>query len=149
MAEEFVKTELGPYGTPSFYSALSDVGTLPTRNWHRGSYPESIGELDHGPYHETLNVKKYACSGCPIGCGRLTSLKEPAGYPLEEGGGPEYETVAAFGSKLLVNDLVAVSAANHLANDLGIDTISAGQVIATAIEWYETGVLGPEQTGGL
>jgi len=34
MAEEFVKTQLGPYGTPSFYAALSDFGTLPTRNWH-------------------------------------------------------------------------------------------------------------------
>ncbi len=149
MAEEFVKTELGPYGTPSFFSALSGVGILPTRNWHRGSYPEAIGELDHGPYHEKLDVKKYACSGCPIGCGRLTSLKEPGDYPLHEGGGPEYETVAAFGSKLLVSDLAAVTAANHLANDLGLDTISAGQVIATAMEWYETGVLGPEQTGGL
>jgi aldehyde:ferredoxin oxidoreductase len=149
MDEEFVKTELAPYGTPSFYSSLSEVGTLPTRNWHRGSYPESLGELDHGPYHEKLNVKAYACSGCPIGCGRLTSFKEPLGYPLEEGGGPEYETVAAFGSKLLVNDIMAVTAANHLANDLGIDTISAGQVIATAMEWYETGILGAEATGGL
>ena len=149
MAEEFVKTELGPYGTPSFYSALSSVGILPTDNWRRGSYPESFGELDHEPYHEKLNVKKYACSGCPIGCGRLTSLKEPGGYRLTEGGGPEYETVAAFGSKLLMNDLAAVAAANHVANDLGLDTISTGQVIATAMEWFETGVLGPEQTGGI
>ena len=149
MAEEFVKTELGPYGTPSFFSALSGVGILPTRNWHRGSYQESIGELDHEPYHEKLTVKKYACSGCPIGCGRLTELKDPAGYPSVEGGGPEYEAVAAFGSKLLNNDISVVAAANHLANDLGLDVISAGQVIATAMEWYETGVLDKERTGGL
>jgi len=149
MAEEFVKTELGPYGTPSFYSALSGVGILPTRNWHRGSYGESIGELDHEPYHEKLTVKKYACSGCPIGCGRLTELKDPAGYPSVEGGGPEYEAVAAFGSKLLNNDISVVTAANHLANDLGLDVISAGQVIATAMEWFETGVLDKERTGGL
>ena len=149
MAEEFVKTELSPYGTPSFYASLSDVGTLPTRNWHRGSYPESLGELDHGPYHEKLVVKRYACSGCPIGCGRLTSLKQSAGYPLEEGGGPEYEAVAAFGSKLLNNDIVSVAAANHLANDLGLDVISTGQVIATAMEWYETGVLARDRTDGL
>ncbi len=149
MAEEFVKTELGPYGTPSFYSALSGVGILPTRNWRRGSYQESIGELDHEPYHEKLNVKKYACSGCPIGCGRLTELKDPAGYPSVEGGGPEYEAVAAFGSKLLNSDISVVAAANHLANDLGLDVISAGQVIATAMEWYETGVLDEERTGGL
>ncbi len=149
MAEEFVKTELSPYGTPSFYAALSEVGTLPTRNWHRGSYPESLGELDHGPYHEKLVVSRYACSGCPIGCGRLTSLKNSAGYPLEEGGGPEYEAVAAFGSKLLNNDIVSVAAANHLANDLGLDVISTGQVIATAMEWYETGLLDHDSTGEL
>ena len=139
--------ELGRYGTPSFYSALSGVGILPTRNWRRGSYQESIGELDHEPYHEKLNVKKYACSGCPIGCGRLTEAKDPAGYPSVEGGGPEYEAVAAFGSKLLNSDISVVAAANHLANDLGLDVISAGQVIATAMEWYETGVLDEERTG--
>ncbi len=149
MSEEFVETELSVYGTPSFYAALSDVGILPTRNWHRGNYAESLDELAHVPYHETLAVKKYACSGCPIGCGRLTSFRQPAGYPLEEGGGPEYEAVAAFGSKLLNNDLVSVAAANHLTNDLGLDVISTGQVIATAMEWYETGVLDRERTGGL
>ena len=142
MAEEFVKTELGPYGTPSFYSALSGVGILPTENWRRGSYPESIGELDHEPYHEKLTVKKYACSGCPIGCGRLTSLKDPAGYPSVEGGGPEYEAVAAFGSKLLNNDIAVVPPRTTWPTTSASTSSPTGQVIATAMEWFETGVLG-------
>jgi aldehyde:ferredoxin oxidoreductase len=66
-----------------------------------------------------------------------------------EGGGPEYEAVAAFGSKCFVTDLNAVAAANHLANNFGLDVISTGQVIATAMEWYEMGLLTKEQTGGL
>jgi len=37
MAEEFVKTGLDPYGTPSFYSVLSDAGTLPTRSGIHGT----------------------------------------------------------------------------------------------------------------
>jgi len=146
--EAFVRDEMKPYGTPSFYDAMSGLGILPTRNWQRDSFPESIPTLGYAAYHETLEVRPYACFGCPIACGRHTKIKSGKWAGME-GGGPEYETVAAFGSKCEVLDLNAVAAANHLANDLGLDVISAGQVIATAMEWTEKGILSKEQLGGL
>lgn len=146
--EVFVNTELHPFGTPSFYDAINALGILPTKNWQRTEFPESVGFLDYQTYHQKLEVKPYACFGCPIACGRHTTIKEGP-YAGMHGGGPEYEAVAAFGSKPLVTDLNAIAAANHWANDLGLDVISTGQVIATAIEWYESGILTPEQTGGL
>jgi aldehyde:ferredoxin oxidoreductase len=147
-AEAFVRDELHPFGTPTFYDAINALGILPTRNWQRTEFPESVGKLTHDAYHEVLDVKPYACFGCPIACGRTTTIKEGK-YAGLHGGGPEYETVAAFGSKCLVTDINAVAAANHIANDLGLDVISTGQAIATAMEWYEQGVLTPEQTGGM
>lgn len=147
-AEAFVNDELHPFGTPSFYDSINALGILPTRNWQRTEFPESVGLLTYQAYHEKLDVKPYACFGCPIACGRHTTIKEGP-YAGMEGGGPEYESVAAFGSKTLVTDISAVAAANHLANDLGLDVISTGQVIATAMEWYEQGILTPQQTGGL
>ena len=146
--EAFVRDEMKPYGTPSFYDAMSGLGILPTRNWQRDSFPESIPTLGYAAYHETLEVKPYACFGCPIACGRHTKIKSGKWAGME-GGGPEYETVAAFGSKCAVTDLNAVAAANHLANDLGLDVISTGQVIATAMEWVEKGILKKDQLGGL
>ncbi len=147
-AETFVREELHPFGTPSFYDSINVLGILPTKNWQRTEFPESVNLLTYQAYHQKLEVKPYACFGCPIACGRITTIKEGP-YAGMHGGGPEYETLAAFGSKCLVTDLEAIAAANHLANDLGLDVISTGQVIATAMEWYEQGVLTAEQTGGL
>jgi len=148
LAEGFVGGLLSKHGTPTFYDAISSLGILPTKNWMRGTYPESYPELGHEAYHEKLEVKSYACSGCPIACGRLSTIKDGKWAGME-GGGPEYEAVAAFGSKPLVSDLNAVAAANFIATDLGMDIISCGQAITTAIEWYESGVLTDADTGGM
>lgn len=106
---------------------------MPTCNWQRTSFPASKDLLTYKAYHETLEVKPYACFGCPIACGRHTKIKSGKHAGLE-GGGPEYEAVAAFGSKCFVTDLNAVAAAIHLANNFGLDVISTGQVIATAMD---------------
>jgi aldehyde:ferredoxin oxidoreductase len=150
LSEAFVKEELKPFGTPSFYDAIDALGLLPTRNWQRTTFNKSIETLGHKAYHERLEVKPYACSGCPIACGRSTTIKEnESKWGGMHGGGPEYETLAAFGSKCEVTDLIAVTAANHISNDLGLDVISAGQAIATAMEWYDTGILDKTKTDGI
>ncbi len=147
-AEPFTSGLLTPFGTPGFYNSISATGTLPTKNWQRTTYPESHEVLGHEAYHNTLDVKAYACAQCPIACGRKTTIKEGP-YAGESGGGPEYETLGAFGSKCLINDVNAVAKAGYLCNELGLDTISAGQIIATAMEWYEKGILDKEKTDGI
>ena len=56
-----------------------------------------------------------------------------------EGPGPEYETLGAFGTMCLINNLNAVSFANDLCNRYGLDTISTGMAVAFVIEAYEKG----------
>lgn len=146
--EIFVRDELRPYGTPSFYDAINGLGILPTKNWQRTTFPESQDKLTYQAYHQILDVSPKACFNCAIHCGRYTKIKEGP-YAGMEGGGPEYESIAAFGSKCLVTDLNAVTAANHLTNDFGLDIISTGQVLATAMEWFEQGILDLEKTQGL
>ncbi|MBU1416894.1 MAG: aldehyde ferredoxin oxidoreductase family protein [Proteobacteria bacterium] len=148
LSEHFIKEALKPFGTPSFYDSMSSLGLLPTKNWQRTSYPESIETMGMEAYHKTLEVKPYACSNCPIGCGRHTTIKEGP-YAGDKGGGPEFETMGAFGSKCLIKDISVVAKASHLCNNLGLDTISTGQTIATAMEWYENGILTSEQTDGI
>lgn len=148
MAEPFTSGLLKPFGTPGFYNSISATGTLPTKNWQRTTYPESHEVLGHEAYHATLEVKPYACAQCSIACGRKSTIKEGP-YAGESGGGPEYETLGAYGSKCLINDVSAVAHLGFVCNDLGLDTISAGQIVATAMEWYDRGILDQEQTGGI
>ncbi|HSH68884.1 MAG TPA: aldehyde ferredoxin oxidoreductase C-terminal domain-containing protein, partial [Deferrisomatales bacterium] len=94
-------------------------------------------------YGETLTerflVKPKACFSCPIACGRVTRVEEP-GFE-GQGEGPEYETLFAFGSNCGVGNLAAVTKANYLCNELGLDTITMGATIACAMELAERGHL--------
>jgi aldehyde:ferredoxin oxidoreductase len=126
------------HGTAVTVMATQNQGVLPTRNCQSGTF-EKWEEI-HG---ETLS-KKYlvrpkACFSCPIACGRVTRVNEP---PFEgEGEGPEYETIYALGSNCGVANLAAVTKANYLCNELGLDTITMGGTIACAMELSEMGAL--------
>ncbi len=65
-----------------------------------------------------------------------------------EGEGPEYETIYSFGSDCGVSDLAAITEANYIANEMGLDTITMGATIACAMELYEKGALPAEDAGG-
>jgi aldehyde:ferredoxin oxidoreductase len=62
-------------------------------------------------------------------------------------GGPEYETLGTFGSYCGVSNLPAVSYANKVCNEYGLDTIGAGATIAWAMECYENGLLTEAEVG--
>jgi aldehyde:ferredoxin oxidoreductase len=64
-------------------------------------------------------------------------------------GGPEYETLATFGSYCGIDDLAAIARANAICNQYGMDTISCGATIAWAMEAFESGALTSKDTGGL
>ncbi|MHA1480441.1 MAG: aldehyde ferredoxin oxidoreductase family protein [Candidatus Thorarchaeota archaeon] len=83
-------------------------------------------------------VGRSACYSCPIACGRKISLSE---YDLKEIAGPEYQTIAAFGSNMMIDDLKKVAYMNHLCNQYGMDTISCGSTLAFAIHLCDIGKL--------
>lgn len=145
--EEFVREELKPFGTPSFTDSINYLGLLPTRNWQRTTF-DVMDKIGHEAYHNTLKVKDWACYGCPIACGRHTEIQEGK-YKGDSGGGPEYETIGAFGSKCEIDNLNAIAEANYICNRMGLDTISTGQIIATAMEWFEKGLINEKNTDGI
>jgi aldehyde:ferredoxin oxidoreductase len=77
-----------------------------------------------------------ACYSCPIGCGRKVSIPE---YDLVDVGGPEFQTVASFGSNLLISDLKKITLMNQLCNQYGMDTISCGGTISFTTLLCDTG----------
>lgn len=135
-------------GTAGGTAIIEDKGGLPIRNWQLGSWPEGAAAISGKRIHETIWVKHTFCHACPIGCGKAVEIKDGP-YAGTWGEGPEYETVAGFGSLMVNDDLNSIVQANDLCNRLGLDTISTSSVIAFAVEAFEKGLITTDQTGGL
>jgi aldehyde:ferredoxin oxidoreductase len=145
------KSLLEQYGTPSFLAFYCGTGEAPIKNWGGVSaecFPPDKAVKISDDAVIALEVKKYHCANCPVGCGGIIRV-EDGPWPIEEAHKPEYETLAAFGSMCLVDDLRAICQANHLCNMAGMDTISAGASIAFAMECYEKGILDRNETDGI
>ncbi len=122
-------------------------GNLPTRNFRDGEF-SAAKKLDPSIMKEEIGLTMEACYACPIRCKKIVDIKEPWDVdPLY--GGPEYESIGAFGSNCGVDDIKAVCKANELCNKYSIDTISAGVSIGFAMECYEKEIISDRDTNGL
>jgi len=129
----------GEQGTARLVLANQELGLLPTRNFQLGTFDqaEAIGA---DRLMTSGLVSRESCAGCPIRCKRVVRTTYNGTPVLPEFGGPEYETLAAFGSLCLCSDLDAICLANQRCNDLGLDTISVGITAAFLMEASERGL---------
>lgn len=135
---------MGTTGAPAGQNAS---GQLPTMNWSRG-YFETAEKISGAIIHETILAEKTGCYACPVRCKRMVESKEP--YEIDPVyAGVEYESQAALGSYLGIDDLNTLCKAIELCNKYTIDTISLGGTIAFAMDCYENGLLTKEDTDGL
>ncbi len=134
-------------GTAFWVDTALMMGDMPVKYFTRDFFEEGAA-LSGATMAETVLTKRSACYRCPIGCGRVIKIEEGP-YRLAEGDGPEYETLATFGSLLLIDDLAAVATLNRLCNAYGLDTISAGVTVAFAYRLFEQGVIDQQETDGL
>jgi aldehyde:ferredoxin oxidoreductase len=119
-------------GTPMMVDVMSNVGSFPTHYWHRGE-ADHREKINADALHDRLNVTPNACLKCFIACGRLSVVKEGRhkGLKIE---GPEYETIYAFGGLCEIDSIEEIAYLNDICDRLGMDTISAGNLAAFAIE---------------
>lgn len=137
----------GALGTAGGVEDLSAAGILPTRNWETGSW-EHADRISGTAMKNTILLGHRACQACPVGCTRVVRVPDgPFGGVRPEYGGPEYETVAAFGSLCENPNLEAIALLNQRCNAYGLDTISAGSAIAFAMECFERGILSEREIG--
>ena len=144
--ESVLKVGFEAFGTNLVADMVNARGGYPTRNWRSGVF-DQIDEMNGQAMTEKVLVKELACFGCPIACGRGTAIREGK-WAGRSGEGPEYETTNMFGACCDIADMNAVTMANYLCNEYGLDTISAGSTIAFAMECFEKGILTKEMTGG-
>ena len=129
------------YGSAVLVNIINENGILPTNNFQESSFKDA--DMISGEHMtEKYLLRKDPCYRCPIGCGRYVKLGD------WEGGGPEYETIWSFGSDCGINDFEKIILANKMANEYGLDTISAGATIAAAMELYQLGLIKDEELDG-
>ena len=143
--EDIAAQALRMAGTAGYVDMGSMFGDMPAGYYQLGEWEGSSNLSGVWMAEEYLN-RGVACYRCPIVCGRETRTVK---YKLDVVDGPEYETVAAFGSLALVDDLEGVIYAGHLCNVYGLDTISTGSTIALACDLFEKGIISSEIPAGL
>ena len=143
---------LGAFGTGGNTTASALGGDAPVKNWG------GVGILDMGEESATklgtftfdarYNTKKYACANCPLGCGAHYKV-DNGKWPVGKTDRPEYETLAAFGTMTLNDDIESIIKCNDICNRYGLDTISVGACVAWAMECYENGIFTQKETEGI
>jgi aldehyde:ferredoxin oxidoreductase len=150
MKESGFLTHFHVYGTGGHGDISALSGDSPVKNWG------GIGVVDvpdaSGLYRGVIisNIdKRTGCWRCPAAC--KASLKqgvEPYNYPAGNHR-LEYETMGAFGVNCAITHAQSIEMASHLCNSFGMDTISAGTVVAFAMECYENGIITRTDTDGI
>lgn len=142
---EATKGALGGYGTSVGVMAVEQMGDLPIKNWTLGNM--KVEKITGQAMAATILKKQYFCAQCAIGCGRTVQVTEGPYASNIVTGGPEYETIALLGANLLIDDLTAIQRSNEICNRMGMDTISAGGVVAFAYEAFEKGLITEKELG--
>jgi aldehyde:ferredoxin oxidoreductase len=150
---------LPKYGTQVLMNVINEIGASPTRN-HRDVQFEGASKISAEAMHEKRPtdgkanlVTNQACFGCTIACGRISKIDEThwtvKNKPEYWGasGGLEYEAAWALGNANGVDDLEALTYANFICNEDGMDPITFGATVAAAMELYEMGVLTEKEIG--
>jgi len=149
MAKNFrERSVVWKYGTGGAMESFSKMGNLPTRNFVDGAFDE-VTKITAETLCKTYGIGMSGCYACPVRCKKKIRIEDPDCTVDSVYGGPEYETLAAFGSNCGVSDLKAICKAHEICNRNGIDTISAGATIAFAMECFERGLLTKKDTGGI
>ena len=119
-------------GTPVMVDGLNKAGAFPARYWSQGSC-DHFEQINATRMTEDMDARPRSCKTCFMGCGKLVTVKQGrhAGLKLE---GPEYETIYAFGGLCMIKSIEEITWLNDICDRLGLDTITAGNLAALAIE---------------
>ena len=120
------------YGTPMLVSIMNTIGAFPTQYWSKGTL-EGWEGISAESLMERCQVSSIACPSCFMSCGKISEVKQGRHRGLRIMG-PEYETIYAFGGLCMVNSIEEIIYLNDLCDRLGMDTITAGNLAAFAIE---------------
>jgi len=127
------RQSVSKFGTPSVINFLSQLGSMPSWNYHGGPvkgieniYGETISEVN-----QSRGGRMHGCMpGCVVRCSIVFNGED--GQHLTSA--LEYETLAMLGTNLGITNLDAIAQMDRICDDLGVDTIEVGSAIAQLME---------------
>jgi len=134
------------YGTPGVVEWANEIGAFPTRNFSSG-FLKGWEKVSGPTMRKEIVITDKCCFACPTACGKYSHVKTKSREFYVEG--PEYETIAMIGSDNGLDDIRDIAYANYLCDEMGLDTISAGNIAAFAIECFNKGIITEKDTGGV
>ena len=142
--------DMSIFGTSSVVASSQVAGGLATHNYTQSSF-DDWREISGTAFRQKLlhentanALERNACHACMIQCKAVAHVEEGEFKTDSRYGGPEFETIAAFGSFCGISSLEAIAKANELCNKYGMDTLSTGSTIAWLMECYEKKMLKEE-----
>jgi aldehyde:ferredoxin oxidoreductase len=129
-------------GTTMLMSDLHGIGILPTRHFQEGVC-DYLDKISGERLAATYKVKNKACFNCNLHCSRYYVFGEI------EAEGPEFETLCSFTSRIGSDDLGFALEMNRFLNQMGMDSLSTGEIVGWLMECREKGLIGPEDVDGL
>jgi aldehyde:ferredoxin oxidoreductase len=134
------------HGGAGYVKWADDLGIMGTRNFQSNTF-ESVDQIDGKKLTENV-TRRRGCFRCPIQC--KAELKLDAGrFKGKKSFRPEFEPMLALGPKCGLSDLDTLVYLDNLCSRLGLDSISAGNSMAFAMDLFERKILTREDTGGL
>lgn len=125
---------LPQYGTAVLVNILNEVGGLPTRNFTAGQF-DGHEKISGETMHDTIVARggkpKHGCHpGCVMQCSQVYNDKD--GNYLTSGF--EYETIWGLGADCCIDDLDDIATADHIMDDIGVDSIETAVTFGVAME---------------
>lgn len=137
-------------GTQLIVDWTQEVGALPSHNWSRGTI-EDVDNLNIDAF-EAGHVDTDSCFGCPVACGHVVDFEESdvdGAFPnASVDWGPEYETIGMMGANTDITNVTEVTKLANLADTLGMDTISLGNILSWLMEVTEKGFVDADLSWG-
>ncbi len=119
---------MGKLGSPYLYDVSNALGAIRTKNSQLNAWSDSL----NAEYFEEYVEKMVSCASCIVHCRHRNTMN---------GEGPEYTTIGLLGANIGISDPKQVIELNNLCNRLGLDTASAGSILAWVFELYEKGIV--------
>ena len=153
LVKEFHERMKGPatkkyrtFGTPENVLVHNALQCMPTRNYNNASF-EGAEKVSGETLNERFVAKIIACSSCAMRCEHICVV--PEGPYKGTTTRLEYEPLWALGPYCGVDRLDAIIKGMDLCNYYGIDGISAGVIVAFAMDCYENGILTEKDLDGI
>jgi len=134
------------HGGAGYVKWADDLGIMGTRNFRSNTF-EDVAQIDGKKLTENV-TRAHGCFRCPIQC--KAELKLDSGrFQGKTSYRPEFEPMLALGPKCGLSDLDTLVYLDNLCSRMGLDSISAGNSMAFAMDLFDRKILTREDTAGL